>query len=120
MIHTSRQIAQGTEVEIRRGDHVIVARVVWREGARTGLRADERVPIEEIVTLGQSPALQLTADQRERRNSAREHDHSRLFGRAVELGGVLAVVALLAGYAVTMVHDALALPLAAIGAALAR
>lgn len=120
MIHTGRQIAQGTEVEIRRGDHVIVARVVWRDGARAGLRADERVPIEEIVTLGQSPALQLTASQSERRNIARKYDHSRLCGRAVEFGGVLAVVVSLAGYAVTMVHDALAPPLAAIVTALAR
>jgi hypothetical protein len=120
MIHTSRQISRGTEVEIRRGDHVIIARVAWRDGARAGLQADERVPVEEIMTLGQSPALQLTALQGERRKVPRKPDDSRLRGRAMEFAGVLAVVASLAGYAVTMVHDALVLPLAAVTAVLAR
>lgn len=120
MIHTSRQISRGTEVEIRRGDHVIIARVAWRDGARAGLQADERVPVEEIMTLGQSPALQLTAVRGERRKVPRKPDDSRLRGRAMEFAGVLAVVASLAGYAVTMVHDALVLPLAAVTAVLAR
>jgi len=120
MIHTSRPISRGTEVEIRRGDHVIIARVAWRDGARAGLQADDRVPVEEIMTLGQSPALQLTAVQEERRKDSRRDDRSRLQGRAMEFAGVLAVVASLAGYAVTMVHDAFVLPLAAVTAVLAR
>jgi hypothetical protein len=120
MIHTNRPISRGTEVEIRRGDHVIIARVAWRDGARAGLQADDRVPVEEIMTLGQSPALQLTAVQQERRKDSRRDDRSRLQGRAMEFAGVLAVVASLAGYAVTMVHDAFVLPLAALTAVLAR
>jgi hypothetical protein len=120
MIHTSRQISRGTEVEIRRGDHVIIARVAWRDGARAGLQADERVPVEEIMTLGQSPALQLTAVQSDRRKSPRREDQSRLRGRAMEFAGVVAVVVSLSGYAATIVHDALILPLAAVTAVLAR
>jgi len=118
MIHTSRQISRGTEVEVCRGDHVIVARVVWRDGARAGLQSSERVPVEEILTLGQSPALQITAAHGERRKKARREDNSRLRGRALEFAGVLVVGVSLAGCAVSMVHDAFAVPMAAIAAAL--
>lgn len=120
MIHTSRPVSRGTQVEIYRGDHVIVARVVWREGARAGLQADERLPVEEIMTLGKSPALQLTADQGERRKTPRPRDQARWRGRAIEFAGVLVVAISLAGCAVSIVHDALAAPLAAVSAALAR
>src|SRR5690348_1343959 len=67
MIHTGRPVRCGSEVELRRGEYMIVARVVWRDGARAGLRAEERVPIEEIVMGGHAPALQLTANNGERR-----------------------------------------------------
>jgi hypothetical protein len=119
MIHTSRPIAQGTQVEIRRGEYVIVARVVWRDGARAGLQADDRLPVEEILTLGQSPALQLTAADGERRKRPRSQDYSRLRGRAMEYAGVLAIGVSLAGCAMSLVHDALAGPLAAVSAVLA-
>ena len=40
---------------------MIVARVVWRDGARAGLATDDRLPVEEIMSVGQSSALQLVA-----------------------------------------------------------
>ena len=118
MIHTGRPIARGTEVEIRRGDHVIVARVMWREGARAGLKAEERVPIEEIVTLGKSPSLQLTAATGERRKHPRPEERSRARGRTVEFAGVLLIAASLAGAGFTMVQSAFARPLRAVATAL--
>jgi hypothetical protein len=120
MIHTGRPVSRGTEVELRRGDHVIVARVVWREGGRAGLRSDDRVPIEDIVTLGQSHGLQLTAANGERRMHPRPEDHSRIRARAIEFGGVLAITAMLAGAGFMMVEAALARPLAAVATALSR
>ena len=54
MIHSGFAGPQGSIIELRRGDHVIVARVVWRDGARAGLHSDERVPAEEIMSLTQS------------------------------------------------------------------
>jgi hypothetical protein len=118
MIHTGRTMSHGTTVEIRRGDHVIVARVVWRDGARAGLQAEERVPVEEIVTLGHSPALQLTAAPAERRRQARTADRSRTQGRAIEFAGVVMLGACVAGAALNMVEVAFATPLAAVAAAL--
>ena len=118
MIHTGRPIRCGREVELRRGEHMIVARVVWRDGARAGLRCDERVPVEEIVMLGHAPALQLTATNGERRRHPRPEVSSRLRGRAIEFAGLLAIIAALAGAGVSMVGAAFARPLAAVALAL--
>ena len=119
MIHSGRPLTRGTEVEIRRGDHVIVARVVWRDGGRAGLKSDDRVPVEQIVTLGQSPALQLTAAQGERRKRPRLEDQSRFTGRFIELAGTVLIALALAGAGQSMIQSALARPLSAVSAALA-
>lgn len=118
MIHTGRPISRGAEVELRRGDHVIVARVMWRDGGRAGLRTEERLPIEDIVTLGRSPSLQLTAANGDRRKHPRPEDQSRIRARAIEFGAVLVIAAGLAGAGFTMVESAFARPLAAVAAAL--
>lgn len=119
MIHTGRPISQGTMVEIRRGDHAIVARVVWRDGARAGLQAEDRVPVEDIVTIGQSPALQLTAAPVERRKQPRPENASRTRGQAIEFAGVVVIGACVAGAALSMVQAAFVRPLALVTAALA-
>jgi len=118
MIHTGRQIAKGTQVEVRRGDHVIIARVVWRDGGRAGLRAEDRVPVDEIMTLGQSPTLQLTAGPVERRKYSRPQERSRLQGRAMEFGAVIAIGACLAAAGLNMVQAAFDRPLEMVSAAL--
>lgn len=118
MIHTGRQVAKGTQVEVCRGDHVIIARVVWRDGGRAGLRAEERVPIEEIMTLGRSPALQLTAGPVERRKHPRPGERSRLRARAMEFAAVAAIGGCLAMAGLSMVQAAFARPVEMVTAAL--
>ena len=118
MIHSGRPLMHGAEVEIRRGDHIIVARVVWGDGGRAGLRSDDRVPVEEIVTVGQSAVLQLTAANGERRKQSRPEDRSRLQGKAIEFGGVLVVSVSLALAGLAMIESAFARPLAIVSAAL--
>lgn len=120
MIHTGRPISHGSKVEVRRGDHVIVARVVWRDGGRAGLRSEDRVPVEDIVTLGQSPSLQLTAMKGERRKRPRLDNQSRLRGRAIEFAGIVLIAAALTGAGLSVVDAAFARPLAAVSAALGR
>lgn len=118
MIHTSQQVAPGTAVEIRRGEHVIIARVVWRSGGRAGLQAEERLPVDEIMTVGQSPALQLTADGGDRRRYPRPEDRSRAQGRMIEFAGAGVVALSLAVAALSMVEQAFARPIAMVSAAL--
>jgi hypothetical protein len=122
LVHSPRGVPQGSTIELRRGEHVIVARVVWRDGARVGLQADERMPVDQIISLDQAAALQLTAAanglaERRKRRRAPTAD-SRLRGRAMEFVSVGVIAASLALTIWSMVDQALGRPMAAIAAAL--
>jgi len=118
MIQTGRPVQNGAEVELRRGNYVIVARVMWRDGGHAGLHSEVPVPVEDILTLGQLPALQLTAVRGERRQQRRSEDSSRLCGRAIEFAGVAVIAVSLAGAGLVMVEQAFARPLAIVETAL--
>jgi hypothetical protein len=125
MIHSPRAVPEGSLIELRRGEHSIVARVVWCDGPRLGLRSEERLPVEEIMSMGQSHALQLVAMGREPREprERRRRSHAmaldaRLCGRALEFVGVVTIAASLAIGAWAMVERALTSPLDRVTAAL--
>ena len=121
LIHASRPTPKGSKVELRHGGYVITARVVWREGARAGLATESCVPVEEILSLGQAPGLQLTAGERstvDRRMIVRRQVDSRTRGRLCEFVAIAALAACAGGCAVSIVHDTLAQPLARVGEAL--
>jgi hypothetical protein len=122
LIHSARAGPQGSTVELRRGDHVIVGRVVWRDGARVGVECDERLPVEQIMSHSQSQALRLTAASSpvvERRKAPRSTaDDARLRGRAMEFVSVGIIAASLALTVWSMAEQALARPMAAVSAAL--
>ena len=121
LIHSFRTGPQGSVIELWRGERLIVARVVWREGPRAGLRTEDRIPVDEVVSLGQLPGLQLTADDcanTERQKLRRTHDDSRMRGRAFEFAGIAILAASAAAGAFAMVEQALAHPMAMIRAAL--
>jgi hypothetical protein len=120
MIHTGRAIATGTEVEIRRGDYIVVARVMWRDGGRAGLRADALVPVEQLMSLGQTPTLQIGDARIDRRKQPRSVEASRLRGRAMEFGAFVAIGACLAVAGLSMVQSAFARPIEMVSAALDR
>lgn len=122
-IQMSRPVPTGTRVEIMRGDTRIVARVVWSEAGRSGLRSDERVAVEDILSPENSRALQLVASdgvRRDRRRQSRTlQPDSRIRARAMEFAAVAAIGISLAAGAWVMAQDALAKPLARASAALA-
>jgi len=121
LIHSGRAVPEGTTIELRRGEHVIVARVMWRDGARVGLQCDDQLPVEQIMSLGQSQALQLTASnntQERRRQPRASAIDARLRGRAMEFVSVGVIAASLALTIWSMAEEALARPMAAVSAAL--
>jgi hypothetical protein len=121
MIQATRAAAEGSMIELYRGDHVILARVVWRCGMKAGLQAEERIPVEEIMSLATAPNLQLTAGARppgERRKRPRTHEQSRQRGKIFEFASVALIGASLAAGAYGMVEEAFARPLAVIEFAL--
>jgi len=121
LIHAGRPFVQGSLIELRHQQHVIVARVVWRDGSKAGLRAEERLPIEQILALSSSPGLQLTAGRYkgpERRRRPRTHEQSRHQSRLFEFASLVAVAVAAAWMAVSLVGAALARPLAAVQTAL--
>ena len=95
---------------------------MWRDGSRLGLQSDNRVPVEEILSLGCSKSLQLVASEGaliERRKTPRvDADRSREQGRAFEFAAVIAATVVFASCAWGIAHQALARPLAAVQAAL--
>ena len=121
LIHAKEPLQRGTYVELRRGPYVIVARVVWGEGARAGLQAQDRMPVEQLVTLA-APPPQPASDgggmRIERRARPRSHERSRQLGRAMEFACFAAIGLLAATAALALVVDTLARPLAQVRAAL--
>ena len=108
-------------IEVRHGELAIVARVVWSNGPHVGLQADQRLPVEQILSLGQAPALQLTAVNGrpvDRRKRPRSYEDSRTRGRLFEFAAVAMLAAIVAGFAFDLVHDALARPLEQVRTAL--
>ena len=122
LIQSGRAGPKGTLVELHRGDHVILARVMWREGSRAGVRSDERLPVEDIMSLAQSNSLRLVASEgaavERRRRQRSDHSVSRLRGRALDFIGVAAIAVCLAAGVWTLVGEAFARPVARIEAAL--
>ena len=120
LIHCSRPFSQGSAVELRHGDNVVIGRVVWREGAKAGLQSDARVPVEQILSLAHGPALRLNSAPAgaERRRRPRTHEQSRIKSRALEFAGVAIIAVALSSAAFALVGEALAQPLAQVSAAL--
>ena len=121
LVNASQTMIEGMNVELRHREHVILARVVWRDGSRAGLQADDWVPVDEILILSQSPSFQLTAAGRgqvERRKQPRTHDDSRLLGRAMEFASVAIIAITLSCGLYSLVSEVFGEPMARIRTAL--
>jgi hypothetical protein len=122
LIQSARPIAEGSIVEVLRGDQLIIARVMWSEAGRSGIRSDERLPVEDILSLEQSHSLQLIASNgvlHDRRGGTRAvASEARVHGRAIEFLAVGTVAILLAFGLWVMAEAALSGPLARVSAVL--
>jgi hypothetical protein len=125
MIQASEPLRGGSYIEVRRGRHVIVARVMWSRDRRCGLLTQDALPTDAIIAEpDQSAGKPIVAgeDRRVERappSRAFVHEQSRWRSRAFEF----TLVALLGGacgtFAYSAVSDALSRPLATVELALA-
>lgn len=121
LIHVPQPPQRGSYVELRRGDQVIIGRVMWSKGSRAGLRAQDRVPVEAIVTNTSAQELRLTAPGGtpvERRRVARTYEQSRWRSRVLEFASIAALGAVLSITLVSVVSRAVAEPLSRVRTAL--
>ena len=132
LIASANPPARGSYVEIRRGTQIIVARAVWADGQFCGLRSQEALPVEQIITeprLAKRPAVAVVsaagaADRRrdDRRIGAaavaERQDRSRRFAAAFQFVALAMVALGLSGWAAVAVYRLLAAPAASIGRAL--
>ena len=122
IIRSGRTAPEGSIVELHRGDHLITARVVWRDGPRAGLQTEERLPVEEILSEGQSAHLQLIASDgalvERRKFRDPSGGDSRMVGQMLEFAGLIAIVAGLASCLYALAQHTLGAPIASAAQAL--
>lgn len=110
---------RGSYVELRRGAHIIIAKVAWSDGRRLGVRSQDPLAIDAIIAEPSADAPAATAASArplERRAVPRtnpRHERSRTRGRWAEFAA-LALFGAAAGISLYgAVADALARPLRA-------
>ena len=127
-LHASTPPGCGSYVEVRRGRHIIIARVVWVKGNRFGVRTQDAVPIDSVInhakSCGSSEQRSASDAMIERRAAARsrecQHEGSRTVARAMEFASVAMLGASAAFLGFGLVKQAIARPLAAVQIALTK
>lgn len=116
---------RGSYVEIRRGAHVIVARVAWSQGLQFGVQTQERLDVASIMAepdlskvnykaaLVANPAYERRSASRPA-DTAQAAERSRLRARAWEWASICLAGAIAASFAFDAVSAALAPPLEAV------
>jgi hypothetical protein len=125
LVRASKAPSLGTYLEIRRGAHVMVARVVWTEADRFGVRTQESFCADELIhhpdgvgsmTIGSAPEGERRTAHRS--GSAARHESSRWRGRAIEFGTFALVGMVAATLGLGAVDALLARPIAVVQTAL--
>lgn len=113
----------GSYVEIRRGRQIVIGRTVWCNGQNFGVRTQDRIDVEAIVTeVPQRPQ----GDHAERRDAATRHapsaaqrlERSRRISSAAQFLAIGAIGVAAAFYVAQSVFNLLSAPLTAVRAAL--
>jgi hypothetical protein len=126
MVRSDRSPGRGAFLEIRRGAHVIVARVIWSGADRFGVQTQDPVPTNELVADSAAPAAGRGKaesgchDRRANRRSAREHhESSRQWGRGAEFAAMALAWGLAAVLIASIIGELVAKPIEAAQQALA-
>jgi len=109
----------GTYIEIRRGTHVIIGRVVWRKAGQFGVHTQEGLDLEAIIDEADR-SQSGGGKRRERRRDperltiadvARRLEHSRHVSAMIQFIVFMAAGLLVAGLAASAVYELLAAPM---------
>lgn len=117
MVYAKVPVQPGSYVELRRGEQLVVARVVWRQNNRIGLQSHNRLPVEEIISSDTAAAVAPVVTGKpllERRKFVRQAEESRFRSRAMEYLAVIAIGTVLAGGLGVYVQQTLARPIHAV------
>lgn len=114
---------RGAYLEIRRGLHVIVGRVMWSREHRFGIRAQDRLPVDLLADNPEAALPQGACPRPVERRSARRvrlsaHERSRNAGRRIEYAFAAVLALCIASFVATEVHSVLAAPADMVTAAL--
>ena len=121
--------AKGTYIEVRRGSHVIVARVVWTEKHRFGICSQDLIGVDDFVAGPEGPRSSRPSAQASghvdsrtttrRCASGERHEQSRAMGRSLEFCVLVGTSVALASVAFGLLRDAVANPVSKVSAVLA-
>lgn len=128
MVEAPGAPARGAYVDIRRGRHLVIGRVVWRHGRHFGVRTQDRLDIDAIVNDPRTRPQPAGEESAERRAAPRARDpgvaaarrleRSRRIASLVQYGTLALFGVAAAGYAAIQVHALLSAPAAAVERAL--
>ena len=125
-LHTADPPPRGSYLEVRRGRHVIVARVVWAQQQKLGLLSQDPLAIDAIISEPDGAKARAVDDSNgpvERRHMARTleraHERSRHRARVIQYAALSLFGAGAAMFAFEVVHSALSTSLAKVEIALA-
>jgi hypothetical protein len=126
MIQAADPPPGGSYLELRRGRHVIVARVMWSRDRRAGLRSQDPLPTEAIIAepdFSTGPpivaGIERRAEPAARATRPTQHERSRWRSRAWEFASLAFIGGVLATFAFDAVANALERPMTAVEGALA-
>lgn len=131
LIQSAEAPPRGSYLEVRRGMHTIVGRVVWAGDERFGVQTQDPLSIEAIIREpdrsgrefaepGEEDApFDRRAQQQRRRSTEQRLERSKVIGRSAEFVcvGLVGLAAALTGYAA--LEQAFAKPMSQVTAALA-
>ena len=125
--------AVGTYVEIRRGTQIIIGRVMWAKDRYFGLRSQEKLPIQAIISeprlasrphVARADAAQDAGQTAERRSGSRlaaenraahQAERSRALASMIQYGALACAGLGVAGWAAGAVYGLLSAPAQQIG-----
>ena len=118
---------KGTYLEVRRGSHVIIARVMWVEKHRFGICTQDPISVDDLISDpdGSANAKEGTGAQPDsdrrimyKRPLGQQHEQSRTMARSIEFCVLVGAGVACAGVAFSLIQAAVAEPMAQISEAL--